>query len=84
MCIRDSNTIAKENFAALSDAFNVDLPAKFRDQDEAARSAIVALDGAIGTLRKHAEGFHKLLDLFDGRLTRLELLLASRKDGIMN
>jgi hypothetical protein len=82
--LTDNNTIAKENFAALRDAFNVDLPDKFRAQDDATRSAIVELDKAIGTLRTHAEGFHKLLDLFDGRLTRLELLLASRKDGIMN
>ena len=82
--LTDNNTIAKENFASLRRAFDVDLPAAFKGQDDATRSALVAVDTAIGTLRTHAEGFHKLLDLFDARLTRLEALMGSRKAGTIN
>jgi hypothetical protein len=82
--LTSNNAIAKENFASLRNAFDVDLPAAFKGQDDATRSAIVALDGAIATLRKHAEGFHQLLDLLDGRLTRLEVLLESRQAGTVN
>jgi hypothetical protein len=82
--LEQDNAATQKNFTLLQDAFNRDLPNAFKAQDEATRTAIVALDGSIATLRKHAEGFHQLLDLLDGRLTRLEILLGSRKDGTIN
>lgn len=82
--LEKDNLATQMNFGLLQDAFNTDLPGVLKERDDATREAIVGLDKAIGTLRKHAEGFHELLDLLDGRLTRLELLLASRQAGTVN
>jgi hypothetical protein len=79
-----NNGIAKENFASLRNAFDVDLPAAFKGQDECTRAGFIQVDKAIAVLREHAEGLHKLIDLFDGRLTRLEVLLETRQVGTVN
>jgi hypothetical protein len=76
--LEQDNLAAQKNFALLQDAFNTDLPGVFKAQQDAMQSAF---DGALATVRKHAEGFHQLLDLLDGRVARLEALLGSRQVG---
>jgi hypothetical protein len=79
-----NNVIVKENFAALRDAFNVDLPAKLKGQDDATRAAIVQMDSAIATLHEHCTGLHALIDSLAVRMERLEALMGSRKAGTVN